>query len=892
MGFLDELYHYGTPRHSGRYPYGSGENPYQHESWFLNQVDDYRRQGLSETEIAQKMNMSTTEYRAKKSIALNEQRNADVAQALRLKDRGYSYSEIGRLMGKNESSVRSLLNPTLQTRSEMTTNTANILKENVEKKKYIDIGPGTEISMGVSSTKLKTAVEKLKDEGYTVHYIQVEQQGTGKKTTIKVLAAPGTTWKEVNAAKDNNQIKTVQDYTEDGGITFRNVVPPESVDSSRILIRYNEEGGIDKDGCVELRRGVEDISLGNSNYAQVRIAVDGTHYIKGMAMYSDDIPDGYDMVFNTNKHVGTPMKGAKDNTVLKPLKSDPDNPFGATIKPISAGGQRYYIGPDGEKHLSVINKVNDEGDWAKWSKTLSAQMLSKQSPSLAKEQLDIYYKDKEKEYNEIMKLTNPVVQKKLLISFADDCDASASHLKAAALPRQASHVILPFPNMKETDIYAPNYKDGERVVLIRYPHGGKFEIPELVVNNKNKEAKSILGNAPDAVGINPKVAARLSGADFDGDTVLVIPNNSGKVKTSKALEGLKDFDPKEQYPYYEGMKTLSARNKQNEMGRVTNLITDMTIRGATPDELARAVRHSMVIIDAEKHKLDYKRSYEENGIAALKKKYQGSEKAGASTLISRAGAETRVNQRKDRYDIDPETGKKIYFETGENYTVTTKTGKEKTIFRQQTSTQMAEVDNAYSLSSGTVIESIYANHANRLKTLANNARKASLSIKDILYSPSARKIYAKEVASLNSKLNEALKNKPLERQAQMIAGNTVKAARRNNPDMEADDIKKLRGQALAGARARVGAHKSVINISDKEWEAIQAGAVSKTTLEKILDNSNLDQVKQLATPRTDKVMSPGDISRARSLEASGRTQAEIADILGVSTTTLRKALAS
>ena len=383
--------------------------------------------------------------------------------------------------------------------------------------------------------------------------------------------------------------------------------------------------------------------------------------------------------------------------------------------------------------------------------------------------------------------------------------------------------------------------------------------------------------------------------------MLVIPNNSGKVKTSKALEGLKDFDPKEQYPYYEGMKTLSARNKQNEMGRVTNLITDMTIRGATPDELARAVRHSMVIIDAEKHKLDYKRSYEENGIAALKKKYQGSEKAGASTLISRAGAETRVPLREDRYGIDPETGKKLITETrslntpkakNAYYTVTTKSGKEKIIFRQQTSTQMAEVDDAYSLSSGTVIESIYANHANRLKALANNARKASLSIKDILYSPSARKIYAKEVASLNSKLNEALKNKPLERQAQMIAGNTVKAARRNNPDMEADDIKKLRGQALAGARARVGAHKAVINISDKEWEAIQAGAVSKTTLEKILDNSNLDQVKQLATPRTDKVMSPGDISRAKSLEASGRTQAEIADILGVSTTTLRKALAS
>ena len=29
--FEDELAHYGTPRHSGRYPWGSGDDPYQHE---------------------------------------------------------------------------------------------------------------------------------------------------------------------------------------------------------------------------------------------------------------------------------------------------------------------------------------------------------------------------------------------------------------------------------------------------------------------------------------------------------------------------------------------------------------------------------------------------------------------------------------------------------------------------------------------------------------------------------------------------------------------------------------------------------------------------------------------------------------------------------------------
>lgn len=898
MNFLNELYHYGRPHsgnipHSGRYPYGSGENPYQGELSFLAQIDEYRKQGYSETEIARKMGMSTTEYRARKTTEIESERMSNIARVIRLKDHGYSNAEISRKTGLPESTIRGYLDETMKARAEVTTNTANMLKSNVESKKYIDIGPGVEIGMGISSNKLKTAVQQLKDEGYTVHYIQVEQLGTGKMTTIKVLAAPGVGYKEVHDAAMRNDIKTITDYTENEGITFRGIEKPENLDSSRIYIRYNEEGGIDKDGCIELRRGVEDISLGNSSYAQVRVAVDGTHYLKGMAMYSNDIPDGYDVVFNTNKHVGTDKYD-----VFKPMKDDPENPFGATIK---AGGQRHYIGADGKEHLSTMNIVYEEGDWSKWSKTLASQMLSKQSPSLAKQQLDIYYDDKKKEYDEIMSLTNPVVQKKLLISFADDCDASASHLKAAALPRQASHVILPFPNMKENEVYAPNYKDGERVVLIRYPHGGKFEIPDLIVNNRNKEAKSILGNAPDAIGINPKVAAKLSGADFDGDTVLVIPNNSGKIKTSPSLKGLADFDPKEQYKGYPGMKVLEGDAKQNEMGRITNLITDMTIKGAKEDEIARAVRHSMVVIDAEKHKLDYKRSYNENGIAALKKKYQGGEKAGASTLISKAGAEYRVPLREDRYKIDDETGKKIPIETASlnspkaksaYYTVTTKSGKEKTIFRQTVSNWMAETDDAFTLSSGTVIENVYAAHANKLKALANEARKKTLSIKDILYSPSARKTYSNEVASLNVKLNDALKNKPLERQATMIASNNYKAALRKNPDMDKDEKKKLRGQLLAGARLRVGAKKKIIDITDREWEAIQAGAISKTQLERILDNADLDRVKELATPRTVNTMSANDISRARSMAAQGRTQSEIADILGVSTSTIQKALAS
>ena len=52
------------------------------------------------------------------------------------------------------------------------------------------------------------------------------------------------------------------------------------------------------------------------------------------------------------------------------------------------------------------------------------------------------------------------------------------------------------------------------------------------------------------------------------------------------------------------------------MGKISNLITDMTLLGASEDKLARAVRHSMVVIDDEKHHLDYKQSEKDNNIAA------------------------------------------------------------------------------------------------------------------------------------------------------------------------------------------------------------------------------------------------------------------------------------
>lgn len=876
------LQHIGMPRRSGRYPWGSGENPYQSNQNFLGYVDQLRKEGLTESQIAEAVGISTTELRAKKAIAKQENRQEDQAFAQKLKDKNYSNVAIAKRMDIPESTVRNLLKDAEQNKKDVLFATADVLRQQVADKTYLDVGSGTELELGISQTKLNTAVALLKEEGYSVHTIKVEQLGTGNETRLKVLVPPGTEYSELIANRD--KIMPLQAYTEDGGLTYLNIKPPKNFSSKRLEIAYDEDGGSTKDGVIELRRGVDDISLGEARYAQVRVQVDGTHFIKGMAMYSDDLPDGVDIRFNVDKkNTGNKLDALKElKRTERTGEIDTDNPFGATIKP---GGQH-----------GVLNIVNEEGDWDNWSRTLSSQMLSKQNPSLAKKQLKMTLDQREEEFNEILSLTNPTVRRKLLESYADGADADAVHLKAAALPRQRTQVILPMNSMKEGEIFAPNFRNGEKVVLVRYPHGGTFEIPELTVNNKNQKAKKAIGlDSTDAVGIHHKVAARLSGADFDGDTVLVIPNNDGKIKVSAPLKGLKNFNPKVSYPLPKGKKPMTEEHKQTEMGVISNLITDMTIKGATQAELAKAVRHSMVVIDAVKHGYDYKLSEKDNGIKQLRQKYQAKPNGragGASTLISRASSEERVRKRKPRPfgeggPIDPKTGKKVYVDDGPGHYINKKGQK---VALTTKSTKMYEADDAFSLSSGTAIETVYASHANKLKALGNAARKETLKQTNTPYSRSARETYNKEVASLNASLNQALRNAPLERRAQVVANATVRAKIRDNPSMESESIGKIKGQALSAARNRVGAKKVQVSISPREWEAIQAGAISPTKLARILDNADLDTVKAYATPRANQGMTPAKISRARAMLNNNYTTAEVADALGVSTSTLRRGL--
>ena len=897
----DILQHYGMPKRSGRYPWGSGEDPYQHSGDFLARVESLKKEGLSEAQIAKAIGLTTTELRVQKSLANDERRSLLVARAESLRADGKTLDEIAAIMGyNNDSSVRSLLNEKSKARMSVAKATADFLKEQVDSKGMIDVGTGVERELApflgsVSKEKLDQALEILKREGYEVYGGGVPQvTNPGKQTNIKVLCPPGTEHKDIY---DYENIHSLIDYVSyDGGDTFKpSFVYPESMDSKRMKVRYAEEGGIDKDGVIEIRRGVADLDLGGSNYAQVRILVDGTHYMKGMAVYANDkdLPKGVDVIFNTNKEMGTPALGDKKSSVLKMIKDDPDNPFGSLIK--EHGGQSYYVDKDGKEKLSLINKRAEEGDWGSWSDHLSSQFLSKQPIPLIKKQLNMSAADKQAEFDEICALNNPTVKRAMLKSFADDCDAASVHLKAAALPRQKYQVILPIPSMKDNEVYAPNYKDGEQVALIRYPHGGRFEIPILTVNNRQKEAISVLGKTPmDAIGINAKVAAQLSGADFDGDTVMVIPTG-GKVKIAaeKPLKQLEGFDPKMQYGGKEEGTFKVMRNTQTEMGKVSNLITDMTLKGATTDEIAKAVKHSMVVIDAEKHKLDYKQSEIDNDIAALKKKWQGTYDEngryheGAATLISRASSETSVLKRKGSPIIDKETGEQSWKEVYEEY-VDPKTGKTKV--RTQASTKMAEVKDARKLSSGTPQEELYADYANKMKSMANSARKEMLATGNLKYSSTAKAQYQGEVDSLMSKLNVALKNAPRERQAQVIANAEVKAKKQENPDMSKGEIKKAGQQALSRARIAVGAKRTPIKLTDSEWEAIQAGAISDNKLTQIINHVDADELKQRATPRSSTTISAAKASRMKAYQNSGYTTAQIAEMLGVSTSTVSKYL--
>lgn len=945
----DILKHYGMPHvggrsRSGRYPWGSGDNPYQHDDWFdsaggwLTRVKQYEKAGWTQKKLAEHFNLGAVEFRSYRAIAVRESK-LELGKTIKdMVDNGMSYTDIGKALNLNESSVRSKLNwynKEQEPDAKSARYIADYLKDAItELGGSVDVGEGVARKLGISNERLEQALTLMENEGYSYKVGMMDRATdptSNNKIIMKVVGEgqlPDHYIRDyIEEIHSLNELKTT--LTEDGTKVRPSFVFPESMDISRLKIIHGDEDGLDpgikgadRDGLVEIRRGLKDLDLGESNYAQVRILVDGDRYIKGMAVYRDpaDMPDGIDVVWNTNK----PSTKA-DRDILKKVQMDEngnvdsDNPFGSLIR--QEKGQTYYDDPNGKfvdpvtgehQSLNLINKTRIEGDWGEWADKVPSQMLSKQSKKLVEYQLQNSIKERQLELDEIMSITNPTIRKDQLLQFADSCETNSTTLKAAAFPGQKYQVILPLPTVKDTEIYAPNYENGSQVALIRYPHGGTFEIPILTVNNKNAEGKRVMTATPmDAVGISPAVAQRLSGADYDGDTVQVIPmSDRVNIHNSRPLPGLVDFDPHVEYAIkdkddpgirrmkYETRDPKTGRKKtidhtQDEMGKITNLISDMTLLGATREELERAVKHSMVVIDAAKHGLDYKRSEIDNGIPELKKLYQGKINPAtgrlitpAATVVSRAGAQASEPKTVGQGYIDKETGKIIYkIDDRPNAK-----GKQ----RMQKTKQMLTVDDAFDLvhNNENPIEIAYATYANQLKRYTDDARKEAANIKETRRDPQAARIYEEEVKSLKAKLEKSQSNQDIERWAQLTTNQRIKAAKQKDPYL-ADDksrLKKLRQQYLTRAREETGAKRVPIDITDKEWEAIQRGAVGHTTLTAIIKYANPDRVRALSMPHDKRGLTSQQQQLAKLLQTQGASQQQIANRLGVSTSTINDVL--
>lgn len=928
----------------------------------------------------------------------------------------------------NESSLRSYEKSSKNTGDSPVFKAAEQVKENIAKTGYLDVGKGTNLYLDITDDRMKTVLAVLEKEGYVVLNDVADKQLNDRDnyTTRKILVAPdqvGATDKETYAnvykALKENKVERFYDETDKMMDSRKgdSTTPkdPVRIDPSRIQVKYAEQDGAAKDGIIEIAAKIdkdgnvvprcEDLCIGYkpdgtyAKYAQVRIAVNGGKelaeaenptggkYIKGMAVYNVDLPKGTDILVNSNK---SETKGLAK--ALKNMEEGKDNPFGASTI------QQYYTDKDGKKQLSAIQIVGAttmddhdahvEGRWAQWSKNLPAQFLSKQNLSLVKQQLKVDTMKKEDELETIKSIKQPVVKRQLLIDYADGCDKAAEELKAAPLPGQKTHVLLAAKTLKDSECYCANYDSGTTLALVRFPHTGPFEIPVVKVNNKNKEVQDMVGKSPlDAIVVNKKVADKLSGADFDGDNVIAIPMSKRRsdgtfdktvnIKATETLKALKDFSVdeygldnprfssmvgKDGKPTYKYPKTEKA--KGTEMGKITNLITDMYAAGCDDtEELGRAVKYSMVIIDSKKHELNYKAAYQDLGIKDLEKKYQMKENGksgGANSLISKASSEVDVPKTEWRYGkIDETTGEKIYTapqktttmkrkpvyaEAPEGYTYTDKEGKthkskyfrdsdgnkvvetytgktvktkdgnykydagdgkqkwvdDKEVPRTMKSTQMAEAfksgGSAYDLlsSNPTKIEVAYAEYANHMHTLANNARKEAVTIQTSYpLDPQAKKTYASEVASLNAKLEKAEKNAVRERQATTLATSRINAEMDANPGMynDSDDRKKLRDRAIKQARYDCNAQKDRVTFTEKEWEAIENKAVSATTLNKLLNNADSVEYTRMALPKNSGI-SAAKKSRIRTLSAQGYSQEEIAKMVdGVSTSSVSSILA-
>ena len=1053
-------------RGSGRYPFGSGNRPHQHDWDLLSRIDKIKatNPGISNADIAKQLGFYKTDRYGHEEFDENGEHKGDPghlkiarSMAINNKDRDeyeeicwydnhldpdtgkhYTNAKIATLMNlPNESTVRDKRTRGRNGNSEKFIKISEELKKECDAKGIIDVTKDVSNFLGCSEDNLNKALVTLQDQGYELKKLNYKNiTNPMYEVNVTALCKPGEDthllFKQPERVMVLTSVEESIKQRRDGEVDHDNDVesaalrrgigPTPQVSLDRIKIRYGDDPddpGVIRDGLIELRAvrdqngklvaACPDLSLGNARYGQVRIAVEGDRYIKGMAVYNEDLPEGCDIRVNSNKSMAKGIDGA-----LKQLERNKDgsiakNMFGSAVIQTVQRDQNGnpIIGPDGKQLASAINFVGSynpanpmedahvEGRWAKWSKNLPAQFATDLPLAVTRKQLQLQSKIHDEQLQEIMSVNNPSVKRKLLIDYADQMDAAACDLKAAPIGGQKTRVLLPVPSLGDNECYCPGLEDGTSVAVARFPHQGKWETAILRVNNQNAEAKKMIGDGADAIGLNHNVHGILSGADSDGDTGIVIPMTRknwktgefdkvidienmpslvGRVKTDDSggfkMVRISDFDTSAEYgidnprfkdmvnskgePTYRYFKTEEAKGK--EMGIVSNLLQDMRNKGCeNADELFRADCYSMVVIDAKKHKLNYEQAYKDFGIAELKKKYQTHldaetgklKEQGASTLVTLASSPSlqplRAQWKPSNTSIDPETGKKIFKApkkttemkaspefvripgtnrylrdengdkiqatwTGEvkqkedgSYYYEPGTGKGKWQYKEQDRMEkipkMNLVDDAYDLIHPderikmSDMDKLYADYANHCKALGNNARKLWLQESPLPYNKEAAKKYATEVNEMKAALTEAKKNAPRERQAQFLATSQYNAIlNERGSELDNEDKRKLRGQCLMDARERCGALKDRIKFTEKQWEAINAGAIHPTTLDDMLRNADQDNYMQLALPKSSRITDTMKNEIMSRYESKGQSYEQIAEAMNISTSTVANVL--
>ena len=864
----------------------------------LNKVKEYKEShpGATYTEMAKAFGISTTELRQR--ITAENHHKAEfrlwLAQEMSNPDEHITKSQMDEVFQSPAGTAARILSNGRSKKDAKMNEIHDKLVERVKEVKYLDIGEGTEIQLGLTRETLGGIVKTLEAEGYHTHTITRKNLTDDTKGIKMVVLTKDGDLESVK--KHKYDIRTLDAWYDPEG-KLRDIEPPKQLDWDRVKIKYGDEGGVARDGMMQVRPGAEGLDLGDSRYAQVRIAVGGTSYMKGVAIvdHLQTFPPGTDIIFNTNKPKGTPRE-----KVLKDLKGEvmSDNPFGAVIK-----SQKGYI-----------NFVQKEGDWNEWSAGLAAQMVSKQPDKFVKSQLDKTFDNIKRDFDSFKAIPNTAIQSYFLENYAKSLTTKANKLKTDGVEGERAQLLLSNPDLKPNEIYAPNYKNGETLYLIRYPHGGTFEIPVLTVNNNHQSSRKLLGNAVDAVMVHPSAGQKLSGADYDGDTVYVLPANKNNPITSTTLppalrKKVAEFDPEVYHrdvpENVNGGHLYRKKFTTDQMGIATNLISDMTTLKAPMGDIVDATLYSMVVIDSWKHNYDLKQAKQDFRINELKKKYQGAANAGSATVITRARSKVKVYTHYDgTLERVKEKTRKVTGANGKTYNEKYYVLEDGTEVPKKRTKEVRLMDitaDANTLKSQfkNSTEDRYAAYANSLKALQNEAIKANAALKMPKRDPQAAKRYAQEVESITEKLRKAMSKAPIERQIELLAEQRYRHYLR--PEMDADDRKKL------AARSRLTARKIVtgqtqgpkskrserLHLTDLEWEAILHNAVSPTTIKSVLKYTDDDEVREKVIPRGYQTIPAAKVSRARAMlsQTSGGkpkyTYAEVAEALGVSVDALR-----